>query len=219
MGLKSAGSQKDFEAIRNNWLPKKNVNEIKHRIKNLTCRRAPNNVIKQWKFEHQIPLRHDTTEFLHLAQAIKWFGTGGHQQLSQEDVTQKLSSDQSPALRQLVKNSEIFERVKVLSQFQRWNQISRYFLPSRQGDFLKLEYQNIAATPDKAKKLSEQILSHGSFLNSKEQGLDSQLKSLYEHKQQQPIAKEKQINIIDIVESQPDVAEVEQSSISSYHSS
>jgi hypothetical protein len=82
MGLKSVGSQKDFEAIRDNWLPKKNVNEIKHRIKNLTCRRAPNNVIKQWKFEHQIPLRHDTTEFLHLAQAIKWFGTGGHQQLS-----------------------------------------------------------------------------------------------------------------------------------------
>jgi hypothetical protein len=46
LGLKHIGVQKDFEAIRDNWLPKKNINEIKHRIKNLTCRRAPTNVIK-----------------------------------------------------------------------------------------------------------------------------------------------------------------------------
>jgi hypothetical protein len=57
MALKKLASYKEFEAIRDNWLPMKNCNEIKHRIKNLTCRRAQNNIIKRWKFEHCLPLR------------------------------------------------------------------------------------------------------------------------------------------------------------------
>lgn len=57
LALKAFGSSKEFEAIRDNWLPMKNCNEIKHRIKNLTCRRSPDNMIKRWKFEHLLPLR------------------------------------------------------------------------------------------------------------------------------------------------------------------
>lgn len=46
-----------MENIRDNWLPRKNIQEIKHRIKNLTCSRAPYNLIKRWKQDHNLPLR------------------------------------------------------------------------------------------------------------------------------------------------------------------
>ena len=57
LALKQIGPSKDYEEIKENWLPKKNLNEIKHRIKNLTCRRAPDNFIKRWKAQHSLPLR------------------------------------------------------------------------------------------------------------------------------------------------------------------
>jgi hypothetical protein len=55
--LRQSGNIRDMETIRDNWLPRKNIHEIKHRIKNLTCSRAPYNLIKRWKQEHNTPLR------------------------------------------------------------------------------------------------------------------------------------------------------------------
>ena len=57
LALKQQGNWKDLEAVRDNWLPRKQLNEIKHRIKNLTCLRAQDNIIKQWKLEFNLPLR------------------------------------------------------------------------------------------------------------------------------------------------------------------
>ena len=42
-------SQKNMEQIRVHWLPRKSVNEIKHRYKNLTCQRVHDNLVKSWK--------------------------------------------------------------------------------------------------------------------------------------------------------------------------
>lgn len=56
-GLRESGSLRDLESIRDNWLPRKKIQEIKHRIKNLTCSRAPYNVIRRWKQEYNQPLR------------------------------------------------------------------------------------------------------------------------------------------------------------------
>jgi hypothetical protein len=55
LGLRQYG-YKEVELIRNNWLPNKSTNEIKHRYKNLTCAKAPDNIIKRWKLTHNIPL-------------------------------------------------------------------------------------------------------------------------------------------------------------------
>eukprot|EP00347_Sterkiella_histriomuscorum_P003024 403365884 len=71
LGLRQYG-YKEVEQIRDNWLPNKTTNEIKHRYKNLTCAKAPDNIIKRWKVTHNIPLN-DNEEKL-LAKAVKWFG-------------------------------------------------------------------------------------------------------------------------------------------------
>ena len=42
---------REFTEIRNNWLPKKEPLEIRHRIKNLTCGRATDNMIRRWKLQ------------------------------------------------------------------------------------------------------------------------------------------------------------------------
>ena len=41
--------------------------------------------------------------------------------------------------------------------------ISKYFLPSRSGEFLKLEYANIMSTPEKCKKFTELFLELPAF--------------------------------------------------------
>jgi len=46
------------------------------------------------------------------------------------------------------------DKLIAMSQFSRWNQISKYFLSSRSGDFLKLEFSNIISCQDKCEKLS-----------------------------------------------------------------
>ena len=55
LGLRQYG-YKEIELIRSNWLPYKSSNEIKHRYKNMTCAKAPNNLIKSWKENHNKPL-------------------------------------------------------------------------------------------------------------------------------------------------------------------
>jgi len=57
MALMTLGTAKNFNSMKANWLPAKTIMEIRHRIKNLTCQRAPENVIKTWKKQHCIPLR------------------------------------------------------------------------------------------------------------------------------------------------------------------
>jgi len=154
VALRQLGTCKDLNSIHENWLSNKNVNEVKHRIKNLTCSRAPDNVIRRWKQEHLLPLRQGLlsadqalgakqsiinkqpnnesksyyNEIYLLALGIYWFGIGSLDQQSE--------------------NMQYREE-DLMTQFSRWNQISRFFVPSRSGEFLKLEYQNIIRTPEK----------------------------------------------------------------------
>jgi hypothetical protein len=58
--------------IRQNWLPNKSSAEIKHRYKNLTCAKAPDNIIKRWKLTNIMPLSENELKLL--AKGIKWFG-------------------------------------------------------------------------------------------------------------------------------------------------
>ena len=55
LGLQEFG-YKNIELISQHWLPRKTPNEIKHRYKNLTCQRVPDNVIKRWKTKQGKPL-------------------------------------------------------------------------------------------------------------------------------------------------------------------
>jgi hypothetical protein len=45
-----------------------------------------------------------------------------------------------------------------MSQFYRWNQISKYFLPSRTGEFLFVEYHNIIQNREKAEVFGKILL-------------------------------------------------------------
>ena len=71
LGLQEFG-QKNIEQIRMHWLPRKTVNEIKHRYKNLTCQRVHDNMVKQWKHKQSQLLTE--REFYLLCQGVKWFG-------------------------------------------------------------------------------------------------------------------------------------------------
>ena len=71
MGLQEFGP-KNMESIKQHWLPRKTVNEIKHRYKNLTCQRVLENSVKQWKQRQSLPLTE--REFYLLCQGVKWFG-------------------------------------------------------------------------------------------------------------------------------------------------
>lgn len=57
MAITTLGTPKDFESIQMNWLVHKTQSEIKHRLKNLTCLRAPDNIIKRWKMQYNMSLR------------------------------------------------------------------------------------------------------------------------------------------------------------------
>ena len=69
--------------------------------------------------------------------------------LSKKDYYDQIK-DIPASLSTLIENQEILEKTILMSQFSRWNQISRYFLPSRTGKFLHLEYTNIIETKSKA---------------------------------------------------------------------
>jgi hypothetical protein len=61
-----------MDLIRTQWLPSKTSPELKHRYKNLTCAKAEDNIIKNWKISHNLPL--DDWEERQLARAVRWFG-------------------------------------------------------------------------------------------------------------------------------------------------
>jgi hypothetical protein len=55
IGLTHHG-KRNIEIIQRLWLDSKSVPEIRHRIKNLTCHKAPNNIIKKYKYYCDSPL-------------------------------------------------------------------------------------------------------------------------------------------------------------------
>jgi hypothetical protein len=86
--------KKNYEIIKQLWLPQRSNEEIKHRIKNLVCQNAPLNIIKKFKTMNENPL--NQKDFLKFLKGIEWFG---------------------------LKN--------------KWNLISRYFLPEKTSDYLE----------------------------------------------------------------------------------
>ena len=90
--------KKNYEIIKQLWLPQRSNEEIKHRIKNLVCQNAPLNIIKKYKTMNENPL--NQKDFLKFLKGIEWFG---------------------------LKN--------------KWNLISRYFLPEKTSDYLENFYE------------------------------------------------------------------------------
>ena len=86
--------KKNYDIIKQLWLPQRSTEEIKHRIKNLVCQNAPLNIIKKYKTMNETPL--NQKDFLRFLKGIEWFG---------------------------LKN--------------KWNLISRYFLPEKTSEFLE----------------------------------------------------------------------------------
>ena len=86
--------KKNYDVIKQLWLPNRSTEEIKHRIKNLVCQNAPLNIIKKFKTMNENPL--NAKDFLKFLKGIQWFG---------------------------LKN--------------KWNLISRYFLPEKTSDYLE----------------------------------------------------------------------------------
>ena len=72
IGINTFG-KKNIEAIQKYFLDNKKTQEIKHRIKNLTCQKASDNIIKQIKLKQETSL--NKTELELFLNGIKWFGT------------------------------------------------------------------------------------------------------------------------------------------------
>lgn len=71
IGLLQHG-KKNIELIQQLWVNSRSNQEIRHRIKNLTCKRAPENVIKKWKNLSEAPLNKE--EFFAFLKGLQWFG-------------------------------------------------------------------------------------------------------------------------------------------------
>jgi len=63
--------------------------------------------------------------------------------------------------------------VQTMSQFTRWNQVSKYFLPSRSGEFLELEFANIMSHPERSAKFVKLFLAVPEFRGGAEQDTDT----------------------------------------------
>lgn len=72
IGLEEYG-YKEIQSLQKKWLPEKNVKEIKHRYKNLTCSKANENIIKTWKKSDEKPFTKGELE--KLFEGFMWFGT------------------------------------------------------------------------------------------------------------------------------------------------
>lgn len=71
IGIHTFG-KKNIEAIQKYFLETKTNQEIKHRIKNLTCKKASDNIIKKIKQNQEFPM--NSKEFVLFLKGIQWFG-------------------------------------------------------------------------------------------------------------------------------------------------
>ena len=71
LGLHFHG-KKNYDIIKQLWLPHRSNEEIRHRIKNLVCQNAPLNIIKKYKTMNERPM--NSKEFLKFLKGIEWFG-------------------------------------------------------------------------------------------------------------------------------------------------
>lgn len=86
--------RKNIDQIKKNLLSNKTISEIKHRIKNLCCQKASENIIKTYKLmSEKLPSEDEFSFFL---KGIKWFGINN-----------------------------------------KWNLISRYFIPERTPEYIE----------------------------------------------------------------------------------
>lgn len=86
--------RKNVDQIKKNLLSNKTISEIKHRIKNLCCQKASENIIKTYKLmSEKLPSEDEFSFFL---KGIKWFGINN-----------------------------------------KWNLISRYFIPERTPEYIE----------------------------------------------------------------------------------
>ena len=72
IGLEEFG-YKEIQSVQKKWLPEKNVKEIKHRYKNLTCCKANENIIKTWKKADEQKLTKEEND--ELWKGFSWFGS------------------------------------------------------------------------------------------------------------------------------------------------
>jgi len=72
IGLEEFG-YKEIHCVQKKWLPEKNVKEIKHRYKNLTCCKANDNIIKAWKKGDEQRLSKEEND--ELWKGFSWFGS------------------------------------------------------------------------------------------------------------------------------------------------
>eukprot|EP00826_Nyctotherus_ovalis_P011270 TRINITY_DN12941_c0_g2_i4.p1 TRINITY_DN12941_c0_g2~~TRINITY_DN12941_c0_g2_i4.p1 ORF type:complete len:418 (+),score=119.20 TRINITY_DN12941_c0_g2_i4:636-1889(+) len=72
IGLEEFG-YKEIQNVQKKWLPEKNVKEIKHRYKNLTCCKANENIIKTWKKADEQKLTKEEND--ELWKGFSWFGS------------------------------------------------------------------------------------------------------------------------------------------------
>jgi len=72
IGLEEFG-YKEIQNVQKKWLPEKNVKEIKHRYKNLTCCKANENIIKSWKKADEQKLTKEEND--ELWKGFSWFGS------------------------------------------------------------------------------------------------------------------------------------------------
>ena len=72
IGLEEFG-YKEIQNVQKKWLAEKNVKEIKHRYKNLTCCKANENIIKTWKKADEQKLSKEENE--ELWKGFSWFGS------------------------------------------------------------------------------------------------------------------------------------------------
>ena len=64
--------KKNYDIIKQLWLPGRSTEEIKHRIKNLVCQNAPLNIIKKYKTMNESPL--NAKDFMKFLKGIQWIG-------------------------------------------------------------------------------------------------------------------------------------------------
>lgn len=105
IGLTHHG-KKNLEGIQQLWLPSRSIEEIKHRIKNLTCQSAPDNLIKRQKTYNEEMLSID--DFKLFLKGIEWFGCKNKWNVISKYYLPERSSDYLEELFKLLIEMKVF---------------------------------------------------------------------------------------------------------------